>query len=144
MKVESFLKIVEEIEDFCLAAEQQEELITKVADLSRFIQSYDPSIEIINWMWYKVSIIKHAGTTKGIIFCDATYLDSERSYCSNANLADFKKNKHLKELWLVMINSSASQGLKSFTDIIEDKALNNIYDKIFSLNFLQFHVEIIK
>lgn len=144
MKVESFLKIVEEIEDSCLPAEQQEEMITKVADLSRFIQSYDPSIEILNWMRYKVSIIKHGGTAKGIIICDAAYLGSESSYCSNANLADFKKFNRLKELWLVLINNSASQGLESITDITEDKALHNIYDKIFSLDFLQSQVEIIK
>ncbi|WP_042721363.1 hypothetical protein [Flavobacterium sp. B17] len=144
MKVESFLKIVEEIEHSCLSAEQQEEMITKVADLSRFIQSYDPSIEIVNWMRYRVSIIRHSGASKGIIFCDHKDLFSASTYYSNANLADFKKNDQLEDLWLVVISSCGANNLRSFKKVINAQSLDKIYDKIFSLNFLQSEVQIIK
>ncbi|WP_346984576.1 hypothetical protein [Chryseobacterium sp. POE27] len=144
MEVESFLKIVEEIEHSCLSAEQQEEMITKVADLSRFIQSYDPSIEIINWMRYKGSIIKYSGTNTGVIFCDDTKLPLTRANYSNAGLIDFKKRENLKELWLVVVSSCASNDLRSFKSLITDKSRDKIYDKIFSFDFLQSRVQIIK
>ncbi|WP_144281738.1 hypothetical protein [Chryseobacterium echinoideorum] len=144
MKVESFLKVVEEIEDSYLPVEHQEEMIKKIADLSRFIQSFDPSIEIINWMRYKFTIINHSGTNKGIIFCDHTDRSSESAYYFNASLAEIKKLEQLKELWLVLIIDSASQELKLFRDIIENKSPDNIYDKIFSLDFLRSEVQIIK
>ncbi len=141
MTVERFLKIVEEIEDSCLSAERQEKMITKVADLSRFIQSYDASIEIINWMRYQVSIIRHCGTNKGIIFYDHTKPPS--SYYFNTKLMDIKNQEDLKELWLVGINSCASKELR-FKNMIRDKSLDRIYDKIFSLDFLRSHIQIIK
>ena len=144
MKVESFLKIVEEIEHSCLSAEQQEEMITKVVDLSRFIQSYDPSIEIVSWMRYRVSIIRHSGASKGVIFCDHKDLFSASTYYSNANLADLKKIEQLKDLWLVVISSCGTNNLRSFKKVINTQSLDKIYDKIFSLNFLQSEVQIIK
>ena len=143
MTVERFLKIVEGIEDSCLSAERQEKMITKVADLSRFIQSYDASIEIINWMRYQVSIIRHCGTNKGIIFYDHTKPPSSNSYYSNTMLMDIKNQEDLKELWLVGINSCASKELR-FKNMIRDKSLDRIYDKIFSLDFLRSHIHIIK
>lgn len=144
MEVESFLKIVEEIEHSCLSAEQQEEMITKVADLSRFIQSYDPSIEIIHWMRCKVSIIRYSGTNTGVIFCDDTKQSSANAYYSNARLMDLKKREGLKELWLVVIGSCTSNDLRPFKNLSTDKSLDKIYDKIFSLDFLQSRVQIIK
>lgn len=143
MKVESFLKIVEEIEYSCLTEGQQEKMITKVADLSRFIQSYNPSIEIIDWMRPKISIIKHSGVNIGVMLCDASRC-SDLSSLSNINLIDYKKREQLKELWLVAVNGSLSQNLKLFTGITEVSSLDRIYDKIFSFDFLQSRVRIIK
>lgn len=144
MKVESFLKIVEEIENSCLSAECREEMITKISDLSRFIQSYDPSIEVINWMVHHISIIRHSGVNKGVIFCDHTKRSSANSNDSNANLINIKNQEGLQELWLVEISSCTSGELRSFINRIEDKSLDKIYDKIFSLDFLRSQVKIIK
>lgn len=144
MKVEHFLKIVEEIQNSCLSAEQQEEMITKVSDLSRFIQSYDPSIEVISWMRYRVSIMRHCGTNKGVVFCDHKGLFSASAHYSNASLTDLKKYEQLQELWLVIISNCGANNLGSFEKVINDKSLDKIYDKIFSLNFLQSHVQIIR
>jgi len=144
MEVESFLKIVEEIEHSCLSAEQQEEMITKVADLSRFIQSYDPSIEIIHWLRCKVSIIRYSGVNTGVIFFDNTQESSASAYYSNARLMDFKKREGLKELWLVVIGSCTYNDPGSFKKLSTDKSLDKIYDKIFTLDFLQSRVHIIK
>ena len=144
MKLENFLKIVEEIEDSCLSAERQEEMITKIADLSRFIQSYDPSIEIINWMLHHISIIRHSGVNKGIIFCDHTTQSSANSNDSNADLINIKIQEGLKELWLVEIYSCTSGELRSFNNRIEDQSQDKIYDKIFGLDFLRSRIRIIK
>ncbi|QQQ29106.1 hypothetical protein [Chryseobacterium indoltheticum] len=144
MKVESFLEIVEEIEHSCLSAERQEEMITKVADLSRFIQSYDPSIEIVSWMRYRVSIIRHSGASKGVIFCDHKDLFSASTYYSNANLAALKKLDQLEEVWLVVISSCGADSPRPLKNLPADQSLDKIYDKIFSLDFLQSEVQIIK
>lgn len=144
MKVEDFLKIVEEIEHSCLSAEQQEEMITKVADLSRFIRAYDPSIEIVSWMRYRVSIIRHAEADKGVIFCDHKDLFSANTSYSNASLANLKKLEQLEDLWLVVISSSGTNDLRSLKNVINDRSLDKICDKIFSLDFLQSQVQIIK
>ncbi|WP_294207680.1 hypothetical protein [uncultured Chryseobacterium sp.] len=144
MEVESFLKIAEKIEHSCLSAEQQEKMITKVADLSRFIESYDPSIEIVSWMRYRVNIIQHSGANKGVIFCDYQDLFSARAYYSSASLADLKKLEQLEGLWLVVISNCGTDNLRSLKKMINAQSLEKIYDEIFSLNFLQSEVQTVK
>lgn len=145
MMIDSFLKIVEQIEYSCLSAAQKEEMIIQVADLNRFIESYNPEIEVVDWMRRHVNIIRESGEKKGIVLCDPKKLAVSPSFYQNYNcISSIKYQNDLKELWLVYVSDALSNDDHEYTQFLKHDNVQNLYDKIIGLDFLQSRLYSIK
>lgn len=148
MSVERFQKLAEQIiEHPWLGESQQEERITQVADLCRFISSYKPSIRIEDAFSHKINVIEDEGIRKGVLFCDYSPLLSvsfDFSLFNFVALQAFKTKENIQELWIVFIESKGKEKDPQFTNIPEKKRIAAFYDKIFCFDFFQSKIQTIK
>lgn len=135
MELAVFQELTQEItsECFFMTESQQEEKVIQLIDLHHFIECFDSTIEILSYIHHPINIIKHNGSTKGILFYD-------RNHCTlpdcNAS-EEFKKRNGLSELWFVFVEEGAVTDTAHHLDCIIENGLDIFYDKIFLFNFFQ-------
>lgn len=148
MSVEKFQKLAEQIVA-CpwLGADQQEEKITQIADLCRFISSYKPSIDIEDALSHKINVIEDEGIRKGVLFCDSKGLlpgSFDFSLFNAVALQAFKVKVSIEELWIVFIEDKWTRAGHQFTNFPEKRNVASFYDKIFCFDFFQSKIHAIK
>lgn len=148
MSVEKFQKLAEQIVA-CpwLGADQQEEKITQIADLCRFISSYKPSIDIEDAFSHKINVIEDEGIRKGVLFCDSKGLTPgafDFSLFNAVALQAFKTKASIEELWIVFIEDKWSKKQHQATNLPEKRSVASFYDKIFFFDFFQSKIHAVK
>lgn len=124
------LKLYNLIDETSLSEEQLECKIIQIVDLIRFIEIYNDSILIKDFLKYNCSIISHENKSIGIVFCEQ--LEEIESLIATQKLLMIKDKEFLNELWIVFVKDS--QQPISIENIKNDTKFN-LFDKIFNFNF---------
>ncbi len=123
-----------------LSDKQQEKKIIQLADITRFIEKYNPDLHIVDYTT-PVNVVQREGKRYGILFCDSKILfESQNNDVFLANPYTLEMSKRalaIQELWLVFVEDQCHMSLKPFLTFLEKNTLNTLYDKIFFLNYFQ-------
>lgn len=135
MELNAFQELSEKItlECFYMSDSQQEEKIIQLIDLHHFIECYNESLKVIDYVNNPVNIIEENGIRKGILFYDLKFSAALNPYASE----EFKKQHHLEELWFVFVEEDANTNSGQHSDFIIENGIEIFYDKIFVFNFFQ-------
>ncbi|WP_407481693.1 hypothetical protein [Elizabethkingia meningoseptica] len=141
MDIKEFTNLTEMvIRDRSLTEQQKEEMLIQMADLHRFIKSYNASISLTDFQFQgKVNVITDEGKKKGILFYDLKGLQDDNSY--RQLISEAKKNHgRLKELWLVFVRERNSVKPDSAKRFIHEQNIGYFFDRLFLFDFLQSEV----
>ena len=134
MSLKNFNDWVTKLNLLDFSSVEKENKIIQITDLNRFIECYDPSLEIIDCINYDFCIIGKNNLEKEVILTDI----------SNVNNTIEKSRNKNKESWFVLVNDKLDAALKSIIKNIEDHQINKNYDKVFVFNFFQSSIYEIK
>ncbi|PWN71972.1 hypothetical protein C1631_004995 [Chryseobacterium phosphatilyticum] len=142
MELAIFNELTQEItsECFFMTASQQEEKVIQLIDLHHFVECYDSTLEILNYIQHPVNIVKCGDHKKGILFWD---LKSSSFPDCNAS-EEFRKEHGLTELWFVFVEEDVVAHTRTHTDFILENGLDIFFDKIFMFNFFQSVIHTLK
>ncbi|KQT35762.1 hypothetical protein ASG22_01710 [Chryseobacterium sp. Leaf405] len=135
MELSAFQELSEKItlECFYMSDSQQEEKIIQLIDLHHFVECYNQSLKVIDYVNNPVNIIEENGIKKGILFYDLKFSSALNPYESDT----FKKENNLQELWFVFVEEDTKTLHSQHSDFITENALEIFFDKIFVFNFFQ-------
>mgnify|MGYP003585861413 CR=1 FL=1 len=123
-----------------LSDKQQEKKIIQLADITRFVEKYNPDLHIVDYTT-PVNVVEREGNRYGILFCDSNILFESQNndvYLTNPYTLEISKRALvIQELWLVFVEDQCHLSLKPFLTFLEKNTLNTLYNKIFFLNYFQ-------
>ncbi|MDH6254234.1 hypothetical protein M2347_003961 [Chryseobacterium sp. H1D6B] len=142
MDLAVFQELTEQItlECFFMTDSQQEEKVIQLIDLHHFIECYDSTIKVFDYIQHSINIIEDNGIKKGIFFCDLKYTAPLDLYACEA----FKKQHSIKELWFVFVEEDSVSDCSRHIEFIHQNSIEIFYDKIFLFNFFQSIIKEIK
>ncbi|WP_160137647.1 hypothetical protein [Chryseobacterium sp. c4a] len=142
MELAVFQELTEEItsECFFMTESQQEEKVIQLIDLHHFIECFDPTIKILNYIQHPINIIEHNGTRKGIFFYDLKH-----SFFLDCNTSEeFKRRYALSEIWFVFVEEETVTNTAHHTDFMIENSLEIFYDRVFLFQFFQSTLQRLK
>ncbi|MDM1137186.1 hypothetical protein ACTS9K_07465 [Empedobacter sp. ULE_I145] len=134
MSVKNFNHWVNKLNLLDFSATEKEDKIIQITDLNRFIQCYDPTLEIVDCIHHDFCIIEKNELIKEVKLMDISNLINNETISINRN----------KESWFVLVNDKLDTTLKSILKTIEEHNISKIYDKVFVFNFFQSSIHEIK
>lgn len=142
MELSAFQELTEKItlECFYMSDSQQEEKIIQMIDLHHFVECYNQSLKVIDYVNNPINIIEESGIKKGILFYDLKF----SSPLNSSESETFKKHHQLQELWFVFVEEDMKTLQSRHSDFIIENALEIFFDKIFVFNFFQSVITSIK
>lgn len=142
MELTVFQKLTEQITQECyfMTDSQQEEKVIQLIDLHHFIESYNQSLKVIDYIHHPINIIEENGVKKGILFYDMKHSHALDIYESEL----FKNHYQIQELWFVFVEEENISKTEKYVDFIQINAIETFYDRIFMFNFFQSTINAIK
>lgn len=142
MELNVFQKLTEQItqECFFMTDSQQEEKVIQLIDLHHFIESYNQSLKVIDYIHHPINIIEDKGVKKGILFYDMKHSHALDIYESEL----FKNHHQIQELWFVFVEEESVSQVEKYVNFIQLNAIETFYDRIFMFNFFQSTINTIK
>lgn len=142
MELTAFQELTEKItlDCFYMSDSQQEEKIIQLIDLHHFIECYNQSLKVIDYVNNPVNIIEENGMKKGILFYDLKFSSPLNPYASE----EFKRKYQLEEVWFVFVEEDMKTSSRQHSDFIIENGVDIFYDKIFVFNFFQSIITSIK
>lgn len=142
MELNVFQKLTEQITQECyfMTDSQQEEKVIQLIDLHHFIESYNQSLKVIDYIHHPINIIEENGVKKGILFYDMRHSHALDIYESEL----FKSHHQIQELWFVFVEEENVSKAEKYIDFIQLNAIETFYDRIFMFNFFQSTINAIK
>lgn len=142
MELNVFQKLTEQItqECFFMTDSQQEEKVIQLIDLHHFIESYNQSLKVIDYIHHPINIIEENGVKKGILFYDMKHSHALDIYESEL----FKNHHQIQELWFVFVEEESVSQVEKYVNFIQLNAIEIFYDRIFMFNFFQSTINAIK
>ncbi|MBO6183538.1 MAG: hypothetical protein J6O88_02460 [Chryseobacterium sp.] len=142
MELNVFQKLTEQITQECyfMTDSQQEEKVIQLIDLHHFIESYNQSLKVIDYIHHPINIIDDNGVQKGILFYDMKHSHALDIYESEL----FKSHHQIQELWFVFVEEENVSQVEKYMDFIQLNAIDTFYDRIFMFNFFQSTINVIK
>lgn len=142
MELNVFQKLTEQITQECyfMTDSQQEEKVIQLIDLHHFIESYNQSLKVIDYIHHPINIIEENGVKKGILFYDMKHSHALDIYESEL----FKSHHQIQELWFVFVEEENASKAEKYMDFIQLNAIETFYDRIFMFNFFQSTINAIK
>lgn len=142
MELTVFQELTEQInlECFFMTDSQQEEKVIQVIDLHHFIESYNQSLKVIDYISHPINIIDDNGVKKGILFYDLKHTFPLNLIASEA----FKKQNHIDELWFVFVEEDHLTSFNKHIDFLVENGIELFYDRIFIFNFFQSAIHTLK
>lgn len=119
---------------------QQEEKVIQLIDLHHFIESYNQSLKVIDYIHHPINIIEENGVKKGILFYDMKHSHALDIYESEL----FKNHHQIQELWFVFVEEENVSKAEKYIDFIQLNAIETFYERIFMFNFFQSTINAIK
>jgi hypothetical protein len=142
MELNVFQKLTEQITQECyfMTDSQQEEKVIQLIDLHHFIESYNQSLKVIDYIHHPINIIEENGVKKGILF-----YDMKHSHALDIYESELFKNQHqIQELWFVFVEEESVSQVEKYVNFIQLNAIETFYDRIFMFNFFQSTINAIK
>jgi len=142
MELTVFQELTEQInlECFFMTDSQQEEKVIQVIDLHHFIESYNQSLKVIDYISHPINIIDDNGVKKGILFYDLKHTFPLNLIASEA----FKKQNHIDELWFVFVEEDYLTSFNKHIDFLVENGIELFYNRIFIFNFFQSAIHTLK
>ncbi|AYN02040.1 hypothetical protein [Chryseobacterium sp. 3008163] len=142
MELNVFQKLTEQITQECyfMTDSQQEEKVIQLIDLHHFIESYNQSLKVIDYIHHPINIIEENRVKKGILFYDMKHSHALDIYESEL----FKNHHQIKELWFVFVEEESVSQVEKYINFIQLNAIETFYDRIFMFNFFQSTINAIK
>ena len=142
MELNVFQKLTEQITQECyfMTDSQQEEKVIQLIDLHHFIESYNQSLKVIDYIHHPINIIEENGVKKGILFYDMKHSHALDIYESEL----FKNHHQIQELWFVFVEEESISQVEKYVNFIQLNAIDTFYDRIFMFNFFQSTIKAIK
>ncbi|REC52495.1 hypothetical protein DRF62_15440 [Chryseobacterium piscium] len=142
MELTVFQKLAEQITHECyfMTDSQQEEKVIQLIDLHHFIESYNQSLKVIDYINHPINIIEENGVKKGILFYDMKHSHALDIYESEL----FKNHHNIQELWFVFVEEDNISQVEKYVDFIQFNAIDTFYDRVFMFNFFQSTIKAIK
>ena len=142
MELNVFQKLTDQITQECyfMTDSQQEEKVIQLIDLHHFIESYNQSLKVIDYIHHPINIIEENGVKKGILFYDMKHSHALDIYESEL----FKNHHQIQELWFVFVEEENISKAEKYIDFIQLNAIETFYDRIFMFNFFQSTINVIK
>jgi hypothetical protein len=142
MELNVFQKLTEQITQECyfMTDSQQEEKVIQLIDLHHFIESYNQSLKVIDYIHHPINIIEENGVKKGILFYDMKHSHALDIYESEL----FKNHHQIQELWFVFVEEESVSQVEKYINFIQLNAIETFYDRIFMFNFFQSTINAIK
>jgi hypothetical protein len=142
MELNVFQKLTDQITQECyfMTDSQQEEKVIQLIDLHHFIESYNQSLKVIDYIHHPINIIEENGVKKGILFYDMKHSHALDIYESEL----FKNHHQIQELWFVFVEEENISKAEKYIDFIQLNAIETFYDRIFMFNFFQSTIDAIK
>jgi len=142
MELKVFQKLTEQITQECyfMTDSQQEEKVIQLIDLHHFIESYNQSLKVIDYIHHPINIIEENGVKKGILFYDMKHSHALDIYESEL----FKNHHQIQELWFVFVEEESISQVEKYVNFIQLNAIETFYDRIFMFNFFQSTIKAIK
>lgn len=142
MELTVFQELTEQInlECFFMTDSQQEEKVIQVIDLHHFIESYNQSLKVIDYISHPINIIDDNGVKKGILFYDLKHTFPLNLIASEA----FKKQNHIDELWFVFVEEDHLTSFNKHIDFLVENGIELFYNRIFIFNFFQSAIHTLK
>ncbi|MCX8534023.1 hypothetical protein [Chryseobacterium luquanense] len=142
MELNVFQKLTEQIIQECyfMTDSQQEEKVIQLIDLHHFIESYNQSLKVIDYIHHPINIIEENGVKKGILFYDMKHSHALDIYESEL----FRNHHQIQELWFVFVEEESVSQVEKYINFIQMNAINTFYDRIFMFNFFQSTINAIK
>lgn len=125
-----------------LNEEQQETKIIQLTDLIRFIESYKPSIEILDYS-QSLNVIKDENIRKGILFYDRKLLKNPSKFSpflTQSYIDILKTQNNVQELWFVFVEDRLNTSDYDIKKYIQQNNLTEIFDKVFVFDFFDSQV----
>lgn len=119
---------------------QQEQKVIQLIDLHHFIESYNQSLKVIDYIHHPINIIEENGVKKGILFYDMKHSHALDIYESEL----FKNHHQIQELWFVFVEEENVSKAEKYIDFIQLNAIETFYERIFMFNFFQSTINAIK
>lgn len=142
MELNVFQKLTEQITQECyfMTDSQQEEKVIQLIDLHHFIESYNQSLKVIDYIHHPINIIEENGVKKGILFYDMKHSHALDIYESEL----FKNHHQIQELWFVFVEEENVSQVEKYINFIQLNAIETFYDRILMFNFFQSTINAIK
>lgn len=142
MELNVFQKLTEQITQECyfMTDSQQEEKVIQLIDLHHFIESYNQSLKVIDYIHHPINIIEENRVKKGILFYDMKHSHALDIYESEL----FKNHHQIQELWFVFVEEDSVSQVEKYINFIQLNAIDTFYDRIFMFNFFQSTINTIK
>ncbi|MDY0931924.1 MULTISPECIES: hypothetical protein [unclassified Chryseobacterium] len=142
MELNVFQKLTEQITQECyfMTDSQQEQKVIQLIDLHHFIESYNQSLKVIDYIHHPINIIEENGVKKGILFYDMKHSHALDIYESEL----FKNHHQIQELWFVFVEEENVSKAEKYIDFIQLNAIETFYERIFMFNFFQSTINAIK
>lgn len=135
------------LDDSHLSGKQREEKMVQVFDLCCFVETYKPSIKIVDFS-KKINVVEEEGIRKGIYFCELAYDTKPPGYmkfCKQKELIVLAHQLDTKEMWLVIVEESfCSNDMAASREFLRNNDIDGICDRIFYFNFSQSIIKTIK
>lgn len=122
-----------------LNEEQQEEKIIQLTDLLRFIESYKPSMEILDYS-KSINIVMDDYVRKGIMFYDYKLLQDPlffSSFFSQSYLEILKIQNNVNELWFVFVDDNLNSDNQKIVEFVKENDVKDLYDEVFLFDFFE-------
>ncbi len=135
MELTVFQQLTDQIdlECFYMTPSQQEEKVIQLIDLHHFIESYNQSLQVVDYISHPINIIEDNGAKKGILFYDL-----KRSFPLDMLAAESFKNQHkLQELWFVFVEEDHISNFSRHINFLVENGIEFFYNRIFMFNFFQ-------
>jgi hypothetical protein len=142
MELNVFQKLTEQFTQECyfMTDSQQEEKVIQLIDLHHFIESYNQSLKVIDYIHHPINIIEENGVKKGILFYDMKHSQALDIYESEL----FKNHHKIQELWFVFVEEENISKVEKYVNFMQLNAIETFYDRIFMFNFFQSTINAIK
>jgi len=142
MELKVFQELTDQIdlECFYMTPSQQEEKIIQLIDLHHFIESYNQSLKVIDYINHPINIIEDNGIKKGILFYDLKQNFPLDLLASEA----FKKQHQIQEIWFVFVEEDHIKNYNRHIDFLVENGIDFFYDRIFTFNFFQSVIHSLK
>lgn len=136
MDLAAFQNWVKQIENSEWKDKMKERKIIRIVDLGRFIDAYNPSLEILDCSSYQICIVNDNGTKTGILFWDLK--DMNRIHKSYTRFsAYYKCQTGIEKLWLVFVDERQGLDVGTINKFIMENHIKPFCDKVLLLRF--FH-----